>query len=397
MKTFEVVWQKVNDSFFDPKFNGVDWRAVKKKYGAKVALAHSSADFYKALNEMLGELKESHFAVIPRTAYLPEEERGRGAREADAGMTVQLVEGKPTIVRVDPGRPAAKAGLKPGFIVVKVGGDLVADIQRKLATRKERAIMKDFLLSAVVHSKLAGKVGTRVKVQVLDGEDKPRSVELRLERSVGKPIKFLELPVIYGYVDSKRLPEGVGLLRFNIFLMDLLDPIETALQSFDDEKAVIIDLRGNPGGFAGMALPICRHFLNKETSLGTMRTRTNAMNLVVENPDRQPFSGPLAILTDEGSASTSEILAAGLQECGRAVVVGSRTLGAALPSALMKLPDGSRLQYAIADFRTAKGLLLEGRGVNPDVVVLVTRKDLLAGKDPVLDRAVAVLLQKAAK
>ena len=299
-------------------------------------------------------------------------------------------------MRVESGSAAADAGLKPGFIVVKVGHTTLADVRRKLAARKDRQIMKEYLLSAVVHGMLSGKVGARVTLRVLDGGDKPLSVGLRLKRSMGKPIKFLELPVIYGFVVSRRLPDGVGLLRFNVFLMDLLDPIENALQSFSDEKAVIIDLRGNPGGFGGMALPICRHLVDHETPLGTMRWRKGEMQLTVENPVPHPFKGPLAILTDEGTASTSEILAAGLQECGRAIVVGSNTLGAALPSALMKLPDGSRLQYAVADYRTAKGVLIEGRGVKPDVAVPVTRKELLAGKDPVLERAEAILLQRAA-
>ena len=92
--------------------------------------------------------------------------------------------------------------------------------------------------------------------------------------------------------------------------------------------------------------------------------------------------------TDGGSASTSEIFAAGMQELGRAVVVGERTAGAALPSIIQKLPTGALFQYAIADFRTPKGTLVEGRGVAPDVEVKFTRRALLEGRDPQLDAAI---------
>jgi len=93
------------------------------------------------------------------------------------------------------------------------------------------------------------------------------------------------------------------------------------------------------------------------------------------------------ILTDEGSASTSEILAAGLQEAKRATVVGDNTVGAALGSTIEELPGGAVMQIPVAGFKTPKGVAIEGRGVQPDHRVLETRAALLAGHDPVLDAA----------
>jgi carboxyl-terminal processing protease len=391
-KTFAMVWQTVDDTFFDPTFNGVNWSEIKRIYAAKVAAAQTDEQFHQILSDMLRELKESHFAIIPPSAYLPEEEQGRGSREADAGMTIQIVEGRPTIVREDAGGAAANAGLKPGFIVLQIGDEKLDEIRQRLASRDDRQIMKDFLLSAVAHSLLSGRVGESVNVMALDGAGAAKTYALRLTKSKGKPIKLMELPTMYGFVESKRLPQGIGLIRFNVFFMDLLDEVESDIAAMHGERALILDLRGNPGGFGAMAVPITRHLVGKPTSLGTMRLRTGSLNLVAVNPDAHPFRGPVVILTDEGTGSTSEILAAGLQECGRAIVVGGRTLGAVLPSVFVKLPDGSRLQYAIADFRTPKGVLLEGRGVVPDVPVHLSRQALLAGKDLALDKAIDTLL-----
>ena len=112
-------------------------------------------------------------------------------------------------------------------------------------------------------------------------------------------------------------------------------------------------------------------------------------------PQSNPYLGPVVILADGGSASTSEIFAGGLQELGRAVVVGERTAGAALPSYFQRLPTGALFQYAIADFTTPKGVLIEGRGVAPDVEVKMNRRALLDGHDPQLDAAIEEIMKRA--
>ena len=100
------------------------------------------------------------------------------------------------------------------------------------------------------------------------------------------------------------------------------------------------DLRGNPGGLGGMAHGIAGVLEKEQTSLGTMHQRAGYVRFAVF-PQANPYLGPVVILTDGGSASTSEIFAAGLQELARAVVVGERTAGAALPSFFQRLPTGA--------------------------------------------------------
>jgi len=101
----------------------------------------------------------------------------------------------------------------------------------------------------------------------------------------------------------------------------------------------------------------------------------------------KPFTGKVIILTDEGTASTSEIFAAGMQEAKRAQVVGDTSVGEALGSVIESLAGGAVIQIPVADFRTPKGVSIEGRGVQPDRRVTETRAGLLAGRDMVLDAA----------
>ena len=169
-----------------------------------------------------------------------------------------------------------------------------------------------------------------------------------------------------------------------------------AIDRYREKAAIVIDLRGNPGGLAAMIMGISGHFLEERKPLGMMKTRENELKFA-SNPrlvnaagDRvRPFAGPVAILIDGMTGSASECFAGGLQSLGRARVFGQTSMGQALPAFFDKLPNGDVLIHATGDFVTADGTRLEGRGVIPDEPVAVTRADLLAGKDPTLAAALA--------
>jgi len=186
------------------------------------------------------------------------------------------------------------------------------------------------------------------------------------------------------------------MIRFNIWLLPIAAEFDAAIDRYRDADAMILDLRGNLGGVAGMAMGLAGHFLDQPVSLGEMRTRQSNLQLRV-NPRRsnragervQPFAGPVAILQDALSMSTSEIFAQALQVLGRARVFGETSAGAALPSRLERLPNDDVLQFAFADFVDPEGTRLEGRGVIPDQTVPLLRADLLAGRDAPVEAALA--------
>jgi carboxyl-terminal processing protease len=145
-----------------------------------------------------------------------------------------------------------------------------------------------------------------------------------------------------------------------------------------------------------MLMGISGHFIDERKTLGVMKTRENPLRFVV-NPRRvnargervQPFAGPVAILVDALSGSASECFAGGMQSLGRVRVFGQQTMGQALPALFSRLPNGDVLIHAYADFVTADGTRLEGRGVIPDQVVPLERAPLLTGRDETLDAALA--------
>jgi carboxyl-terminal processing protease len=143
-----------------------------------------------------------------------------------------------------------------------------------------------------------------------------------------------------------------------------------------------------------MIAGIAGHMLDTAVSLGVLKSRSGTIRFVA-NPrlvDRggrrtAPFTGPVAILVDEFSASTSEFFAAGMQALGRARVFGTRSAGQALPAAMGRLPSGDVLMHVIADHEDAKGRRIEGVGVVPDTPAPVRVADLRAGRDAALEAA----------
>ena len=398
---FDLVWTRVRDRFYDAKMNGVDWNGVRKRYEPKALKAIDDTAFYLTLNQMLGELGQSHLGVrAPEEAQelassKPDKAAARSDIQGETGITALLIDGQAVITRIAANSAAAEAGLKPGQILAAVDDKPLAPRIKRILDRKPvlREGEKRVDVWALTRGLLAGSVGEKVKVTVTNGES-GASVVYTLARRVpsGKTIQFGALPPIPSETETRTLTNSIGYIRFNIFLMPLLDPIRKAVQDMVTAKvpAIIIDLRDNPGGLGGMASAVAGLFVKTQANLGTMKTRTTELKFPVF-PQEPHFDGPLVLLTDEISLSTSEILAGGLQEIKRAVVIGRATGGMALPSQVEELPGGGEFQYVFADLHTPKGVRLEGRGVTPDISVALTPALLLAHPDPILDAALAYL------
>jgi carboxyl-terminal processing protease len=191
----------------------------------------------------------------------------------------------------------------------------------------------------------------------------------------------------------------VGHLAFNFWMLPMIERVKAAMADLRAQgmTALVLDLRGNPGGVGAMSIPVARMLLKEPGSLGKLQFRDFAQEFNVAG-DPDAFTGPVIVLVDEGTASTSEIFAAGLRDLGRVQIYGARpSAGAALPSMIEQLDGGAILQYVVGDYHSSKGAVAEGDGVKPDVLVPETREDFIAGRDPVLAAAVQALQTSSAK
>ena len=383
--TFTEVWSTVNEAYFDPTFGGVHWTEIRDKYHPRLANVKNKVELRVVLQDMLRELHRTHFAILPReTAIFTPAER---TRIGTVGADFTTVGEEVVVERVTPDTSAAEAGLKAGDLVVSVNGRALAPLREQLAKAALTDARRAFYLRSFVTSGLRRSVGTKVRVTVQTGAGPAREVELTdaaYGGSWSEPVgNYPSTPI---EIVTQRGPDGLARLGFNVFAPQLMKEIRRFLRTLQTGDGLVIDLRGNPGGVSMMASGLSGWLTSKEFSLGTMTLRQGFISFDV-SPQDHAFTGPVAVLIDPGSASTSEILAAGLQEAKSARIFGETSAGAALPSSVKKLPTGDLFQFAIADMKTPAGKLIEGEGVVPDEVVPRTREDLAAGRDPVFDAA----------
>ena len=394
VESFEQVWRTVRDRHPDPGLNGLNWQAIHDEVRPKIEAAKSMDEVRGILNEMLARLGASHYSVIPGELYKPLEDSPATDGDATTGVSVAVVDGKAVVGSVEAGSPAEKAGIQPGMALDRINGEKVSDVLEGAEASGDQETKR--LARRSVSRKLNGAATEKVGIDVVDSQGKAKHVELDRVEPKGKRVTFGNLPEQRIYFESRKLPGGTGYIHFNEFLdpVSIMPRFEAAVKEFQKAPGIVLDLRGNPGGIGIMAMGIAGFFVSEEgKKLGEMKMRDMTLKFVIY-PRPEVYEGPLAIVVDGSSASTSEILAQGLQDLGRARIFGTRTAGAALPSDIVRLPNGDGFQYAQASYTSAKGRVLEGSGVEPDEVVQETREDLRDGKDPALEAAEKWILQQ---
>jgi carboxyl-terminal processing protease len=387
-QAFEQVWTTIRDRHWDPKMlNALNWQVIHDELRPRMQRSRTAAEARQVLRDMLARLHESHFNIIPSEVAPDVGRQGDGV----PGFEVRALDEGVFVFRVLEGLPAAQLGVRPGWELKQIGDEPVAPLVARLRTTYQNVSSLGHQIVRAVKQRLHGPVGDKVAVIFRDERGQDRQLSIPLAVPKGTAATYGHLPRIYVRYETRILPPHIAYFALNSFF----DP-ETIMQAFGDfieqhlqADGFILDLRGNPGGIGAMAMGIGGWFVASENQrLGTMTTRESTLNFVL-NPRSDTFAGPLAILVDDCSASTAEILAGGLQGLGRARVFGKQTAGAALPSRIVLLPNGDGFQFAFADYTSVDGKRLEGKGVRPDVEVPLDRKVLLAGRDPALEAAAA--------
>ncbi len=391
LDSFNYVWTTVRDKHWDPEIGGVDWSAVYKEFRPAIEKAETTEEARAVMSAMLGRLRTSHFAIIPADEYDSIEGTGTDSRTGTTGIDVRILtmERQTLVSSIEKGSPAEKAGVRPGWIIRTIAKQNLVPLMDGIAHHYPWN-MYPIVGRRTVLARLDGPADQPVTVVFQDGAGRQHVVALKRGEHRGVLSGVGYMASTYVWLEATRRPDAIEYVRFNMFLDPerLMAAFGRSVDACGNCPGFIIDLRGNPGGLGAMAMGIAGWFVaDSGHQLGTLKMRKTSLKFVV-NPRPKTYAGPLAILVDETSASTSEILAAGLRDLGRARIFGEHTAGAALPSLLDRLPNGDGFQYAVADYISEGGERLEGRGVAPDVEASLTRAALLAGRDPALDAAV---------
>jgi len=262
-----------------------------------------------------------------------------------------------TVVRLLKDNPAEKAGLIVNDVVVGVNDEVVEGL-----TVDETVV------------KIRGEVGTTVKITVLRDNTIKDFTITRAE---------INNPSVYSSVDG-----GIGIMTITRFDDQTGSLARAAAQEFKSKgvKSVILDLRGNGGGYITAAQEVASLWLENEV---VVSERTNGKVVDELRSGRSPILDglPTVVLVNASSASASEIVAGALQDHGVAKLVGVKTFGKGSVQKLIGLPDGAELKVTTARWYTPKGVNISKQGIVPDQTVEMTAADLSAGQDPQLEIA----------
>jgi carboxyl-terminal processing protease len=380
---FDDVWETIQDRYYDPQFNGVDWQAKRTSFRPAAAKAGNTHEFYELMRQMIASLKDAHTRV-----YSPDEKFDWwNPRFVTVGLGVREIEGVPVVVQIDPNSAAARMEVRVGDAITSIDNLTAAEfINRRLqslgASADERARYR------AVAGLFDGPPGSSVKVAWTTRDEKSKSAVLQrywTQRQLG-------------FTTQRK--GKLAVLRIDAFTQSLaLDFSKSLTAALEGAEGVVLDLRGNGGGDAEAMADVASLFMDDGINLGKFADRSGASfelqtysKRLWRVPQLAQIKLPLVVLTSESTSSAAEIMAAALQAKRRARVIGTGTCGCVLAIRNRHaLPDGGLLDVSEFDYRTAGGIRLQGRGVTPDQLTPLTRHDLYSRRDPALEAAKSFL------
>lgn len=352
------------------------WNIINEKFvPAAVATSTPVATSTEALHQervwgmitgLTGALNDPYSYFLPPSDNKLFSEDMSGSFEG-VGMEIAVREKVLTVVSPLKGSPAEKAGIRSGDKILKIDGTDTQGIDISAAVKKIR-----------------GPGGSAVTLLVLR-EDWADAKEIKVTRGV------IDVPTI----TTESLPGNVFLISLMNFTSNSPDLFRNSLREFvqSGDERLIIDLRGNPGGYLEAAVDMASWFLPTGRVVVSEDYAGHAENIVHRSRGYDIFNENLkmVILVDRGSASASEILAAALRHYGKARLVGETTFGKGSVQELIEITSDTALKLTIARWLGPDGKQIPYNGIVPDVEVTMTEADVKAEKDPQMDKAVELV------
>lgn len=333
---------------------------------------------------MLAGLDDPYSVYYTESDFKSMQDSTKGTYSGIGAMISQnRTTGLCTIVKVFEGSPALEAGMQPGDVIYKVEDTLVATES----------------LDVLVNNYIKGEEGTSVGITVYR-TDKDEYVDLTVTR------RKIEVPT----VEHRMMEDGIGYIAVSQFDVITVEQFEAAVNELEKDgmKGLIIDLRSNPGGVLDSAVKMADYLLPdnlKKYDKGDGKTLIvytadkNEKGDVYTASDKHELDLPLVIMINGDSASASEVFTGAMKDYNRATVVGVTSYGKGIVQNLMPLGDGSAIKITTAHYYTPSGFDLHGKGIEPDVEVVLdeklkTQAVVKPEEDNQIQKAVEVLKEK---
>jgi C-terminal processing protease CtpA/Prc len=372
----------IKKHYYDPKFHGLDWGAKVEEMKQKIKAADSSNLALSEVAATLDSLNDSHtFFLPPAHAY-----------RHDYGWEGEVIGERCFVVRVRPGSDAEKKGVKPGDELVGLNGYT----PNRENLPKMQYVFNTLRPQPALRLDLRDPAGKQRQVDVVTAMiDKKRVTDLTSAgngNDIWEMVREQEDEAHLGRAQFVEFGDDVGVLKLPGFFFNQSE-IETFIGKARKHKALIIDLRGNPGGSVDTLTYLIAGCFEKEVKIGDRVGRSDHKPMIAKTRGH-PFTGKLVVLVDSKSASASELFARVIQIEKRGTVLGDRSSGSVMEAKRYSYQSGMDVvafygaSITDADIIMGDGKSLEHRGVFPDELLLPSAEDLASGRDPVLAHAV---------
>lgn len=373
----------MKENYYDSSFHGKDLDAHFRAAEEMLAKAETTEQVYAIVAQALMDLDDSHLYLVP-----PE-----WTARVEYGWKMQMIGDAAYVIAVKPGSSAETKGLRPGDQVISVDG-----------FAPERATMWKM---NYYYNALAPKSGVVFAVKGADGKSRQLAVASKIMQGklvqdegghdwYQRQIEYEKDAELYKSRVVEVDEDGLMIWKMPTFALDK-EKVDETMNRARKHKALILDLRGNSGGYVDTMLGLIGNFFDHDVKLGEVKSRRESRPLLAKTRGGNAvYKGNLIILIDSESASASETFARTMQLERRATVVGDRSKGAVMVSRFYTHKIGLQefilygVNVTIEDLIMKDGQSLEHTGVIPDELLLPTGADLAAGRDPVLARAAAL-------
>jgi len=308
-----------------------------------------------ALNGMLTAL-DPHSGYLDEASFNDMKVQTKG-EFGGLGIEVTMENGLVKVVSPIDDTPAAKAGIKPGDFIIKIGNEDVMGLTLSDAVDKMR-----------------GKVGSPITLTIVRA-DKSEPFDVKMTRDTIK-VKA---------VRWRMQGDDVGYIRITSFSEQVQENLEKAIKDLQAQskgkiKGYILDLRNNPGGLLDQAVSVSDTFLDKGEIVSTRGRRPEETKRINATPGDMIDGAPLVVLINEGSASASEIVSGALQDHHRAILMGTKSFGKGSVQTIIALPGNGAMRLTTARYYTPSGRSIQAQGIVPDIEVKQAKVEELVDK-----------------
>jgi C-terminal peptidase prc len=375
----KTIKKDIEEKYYDSKFHGVDIDENVKKTSELIEKANSSEEMTDMIARFLYLFDDSHLYFMPP----------RKTVTVEYGWELRLIGDGAFVVKLDEKSDAYKKGVRVGDQIYMIDGYIINRPEFSMVRYHFEVLRPQSKLNILLIKPNGNKYKTDIEAKVTkESVFMPSTRDLKLESE-----KNREERTHISYYDKI---DGLTIVKLPSFSLSKIQ-VEKLIGKIEDAKALIVDLRGNGGGYVDSLNRFAGNFFDKEIDVGKIIKKKGTYKFVVEPKKGKTYSGSLVVLIDSESASASEIFAKIVQMEKRGVVLGDQSAGAVMQSIVNYHEFGldSLIPYGVsvtvADLVMKDGIRLEKNGVIPDEQILPTAADLAIGNDPVISRAVQKL------